>query len=118
MKKFLIFLLAVIMVCTLISCKKAQPAAQGTQPIATEPATEAPVSTKNPFEGESEIDFSDVVTTGSTESEPTETTEITTEPVVTEPTPMETDVPEETQTPTTAAPSFGPDGYNNQIVRP
>ena len=132
MKKYLLIILTVFVLCTLIGCKSNPLDAVITLPTATEPTTEAPTVTQNPFEGESEIDFSDIVTVGPTEPDVTEAPEQTedpvptettkpqakpTEPVVTEPTSGETEAPEETQTPTTASP-YGPDGYNNQIVRP
>ena len=115
MKKIIGLFLAVIFVCSMFGCKNAEadvtePPAEDFEQVQTQPATE------DPFRGEAEIDISDFVTQGSTEPEEEEQTE----PEQTEPSEpaVQPDEPEETQAPTTAAPSYEPDGYHNQIVRP
>ena len=110
MKKIIGLFLAVIFVCSMFGCKNAEadvtePPAEDFEQVQTQPAT------VDPFRGEAEIDISDFVTQGSTEPEEEEQTEPS-EPAV------QPDEPEETQAPTTAAPSYEPDGYHNQIVRP
>lgn len=139
MKRVLILFCACLLML-LCGCRNSQVAedttgAEVTEAVAnTEPAI---TETKNSFEFESEIDFSDFDTAPETQpTEPEENRTPTqaptqpqpTEPVVTptqkptepveKPTEPETTEPEETQAPTTATPSIGADGYNNQIVRP
>ncbi len=133
MKKLWMILLVCVLVASFVACKNSGDAETPPMTAPQETADDlvtAP-SAMNPFEFESEIDFSDFETGGVTEtdaaeqpSEPNETVKPTvkpTEPVVEptepedEPTEPELTEPEET---TTAAPSLGSDGYNNQIVRP
>lgn len=92
-----------------------KPYPENTQP----PKTTDPPATK-PTEPEAPATTQTVVTAPETDEEPIED-----EPVLTEPDMLEDEFLEETTTkateivpPTTAAPSYGPDGYNNQVVRP
>ena len=99
--------------------------------------TTQPTTLADPFEGEADIDFSDFDTepettrpteperTEQSAAEPTTTMAPTTEPEMTEtettqPEPEETtqEPTEPTEPETSAAPSYGTDGYNNHIVRP
>lgn len=146
MKKILIWALCVAALLMITGCAANEPEETTTEPSVTEPATQAPTQapTEDPFQYESEIDFSDFetqppATQTSTEPEQTPTEAVTeptepapkptvkptesvvkpTEPPV-EPTesPADPTQPEETQPPVTTAPSVGADGYNNLIVRP
>ena len=133
MKKLWMILLVCVLVVLFAACKNSGDAETTpmTAPQETADDLVTTPSTTNPFEFESEIDFSDFETEGATETddaeqplEPNETVKPTvkpTEPVV-EPTEPEDETtepeltePEET---ITSAPSLGSDGYNNQIVRP
>ena len=136
MKRLFVFVLAAAALLTLAACRKE---AEKKAPALQEPTqeqTDAP--TRNPFEGESEIDFSDFDTqpavTEPVASEPSESepedvipededptkpsVPSATKPSVPEPTEPEITEPEPTEPETTAAPSVGKDGYHNQIVRP
>ena len=140
MKKSYLILLIITLCFGLVACKDSVEMPEK-NPVKTEQNTTVPAGTvdpeptTDPFEFESEIDFSDFVTEG----EELENTEIPSEPVQTEPAvvptepevkptdptePTEPEVtepdvtePEET-TPAPTTPSIGADGYNNQIVRP
>ena len=142
MKRILILFCACLLML-LCGCRNSQVAENTTGAEATEAVvnTEPAITeTKNSFEFESEIDFSDFDTAPETQpteheetqtptqaptqpqptkpaQKPTEPTVKPTEPVE-KPTEPEATEPEETQAPTTATPSIGADGYNNQIVRP
>ena len=134
MKKQVALFLILTFLVTFAGCKLVESPAVTTDPVVTAPDTETePIQTQpatsDPFEFESEIDFSDFETAAPTtpeeqETQPAETESPVqpkpTEPVPTEPVPTESEPtePEETQTPTSAVPSLGEDGYNNQIVRP
>lgn len=136
----------IICVCELLlllcACGNTQTEKEVTVPETTEAAVNTEptaAATENPFESESEIDFSDfetgeetqpveseapAPTQAPTQPQPTKPAQKPTEPAVKptepveKPTEPETTEPEETQAPTTATPSIGADGYNNQIVRP
>ena len=125
MKKLYILALSLLLAVSMIGCKT-QPAPQQSTTL---PQTTAPqlVTTQDPFEFESEIDFSDFATepvsTDPVDTAPEEP-EVT-EPEVTDPKPTkpaptqpEETQPEQTDPPETAAPVYEPDGYNSQIVRP
>ena len=132
MKNKIMILMLAALLLLMAGCRDSQPVPENTIPTETEPVTEAPTQavTENPFEFESEIDFSDFETVSEpevTEPEPTQESVKPTAPQVnpteptespTEPTEPEATDPEVTETPTTAKPSIGADGYNNQIVRP
>ena len=149
MKKIFIWVLCVAAVFMITGCTVTEREEKITEPAITEPATQAPTEapTEDPFQYESEIDFSDFETqppATQTPTEPEQTpTEAVTEPTEPAPKPTEPPVkptepvvkpteppveptepsadptqPEETQPPVTTAPSIGADGYNNQIVRP
>ena len=120
----LLLIVAIFGLLTLPGCSETQTEAPATE--LPEPVTTLPDITEEPT-WEPEIDFSDFTdvetTTMPSTEEPLVTTPPTTQPAPTEP-PTEPDTetptqPEETEPTTTAAtPSYGEDGYNNQIVRP
>ena len=120
----LLLIVAIFGLLTLPGCSETQTEAPATE--LPEPVTTLPDITEEPT-WEPEIDFSDFTdvetTTAPATEEPLVTTPPTTQPAPTEPpTEPDTETPtqlEETEPTTTAAtPSYGEDGYNNQIVRP
>lgn len=134
MKKYLILLVLAAILLIMAGCKD-NPSVSETVPAAkaqTEPVTEIPSQavTENPFEFESEIDFSDFETVPLTEPAESEETSAPSNPVSptnpavkptesqVQPTEPEITEPEESQAPETVKPSVGTDGYHNQIVRP
>lgn len=134
MKRLFVFALAAAML-TMAACRSETGSSDEKKAHAMQEPTQeqTDVPTRNPFEGESEIDFSDFSTqptvTDPTASEPAQSE---TEPVIPEqgeptkpvvPVPTDPEIteptePELTEPETTAAPSVGADGYHNQIVRP
>lgn len=139
MKKIFIWVLCIAALFTITGCAANEPEETTTEPSVTEPATQAPTQapTEDPFQYESEIDFSDFETQPTATQTPTEPVTEPTEPApkptvkptesVVKPTeppveptesPADPTQPEETQPPVTTAPSVGADGYNNLIVRP
>jgi len=141
MKKIVIAFMAALLSFILAGCHTEEPQkenkgthpVQTTVPAPTQPKTEQQETTVDPFEGESEIDFSDFETkpdvtepvqTQPSETEPPEKPEPTapaqpqpkpTDPEETQP---EETQPEETEPPAPTAPTYESDGYHSQIVRP
>lgn len=140
MNKFYLYVAILLLIGMLTGCKVSlEQGNPTTQPenttipvqVTTLPQQEEP--TVNPFENESEIDFSefetipDVTEPVQTEPEatkpqvkpeptqPEETQPRPTQPEVTEP---ENTEPEETAPSESLPPEYEPDGYNSQIVRP
>ena len=151
MKRTLIIVFILCMLFSMVGCKSNQSVPEPSQSptVETDPAAESQTeaATDNPFEFESEIDFSEFETvpvTTPTEPEPTQnpsnpakptvkpskptventeppvepTSPDSTEPPVEETTTTEATEPEETEAPTSAKPSYEADGYFNQIVKP
>ena len=135
MKRFWLTALVFAVILCIAACKPQTenvPKVQTTVPESTAAPTLSeetePVATEDPFEFESEIDFSDFETEPEA-TEPVDTKPEATEPQAkpeptipeaSEPTPTEPEAtqPEETDPPETTVPSYEPDGYNSQIVRP
>lgn len=131
MKRIVIAVMAAVLIFSMAGCKtaKLQEENKSTQPVQTTvlvteaPGPEQEQTTVDPFDGESEIDFSDFETEPTvTEPAPTEPSETEpqvkpepTQPAPTQPEPTE---PEETDPPATVPPTYEPDGYHSQIVRP
>lgn len=132
MKKTYLIILTALLCVGLIACKSTAEQSEkvdGNHKGEVETPSDPVGTTVDPFEFESEIDFSDfeIVETAPSEAptepsepEPTHTSTVDpTEPKPTEPTPTEPTISEpEVTEPITTKPSLGPDGYNNQIVRP
>lgn len=126
MKRIVIAVMAAALIFSMAGCKtaKLQEENKSTQPVQTTvlvteaPGPEQEQTTVDPFDGESEIEFSDFETepmvTEPSETEPQVKPEPT-QPALTQPEPTE---PEETDPPATVPPTYEPDGYHSQIVRP
>lgn len=140
MKTRLLIAIFLIIVLCFAGCKvviNPEPAKETKSPETTvgsgkaEPESTAPETTENPFDGETEIDFSQFETEPQA-TEPSETEPPVTEPEETEPAPTEPEKPQPEPTepekpqpdPTEpeetepVVPPTEPDGYNSQIVRP
>lgn len=131
MKRIVITAIVAVLAFSVAGCKtaKLQEENISTQPVQTTiPVTVAPdqeqeQTTVDPFDGESEIDFSEFETipdvTEPVQTEPEATKpQVKPEPTQPAPTQPEPTEPEETDPPATVPPAYEPDGYNSQIVRP
>lgn len=119
MKKLcIIFVLLALCMC---ACKKAEEPAQPEKlPDTTEPRQTENAETTDPFEYESEIDFSDLFGDPTQPEETEDEAEQTTAPEESDPAvqePTQTDPPETEPIPTEPIPTE-PDGYQSAIIRP